>query len=388
MTALARLKRDLRVLRNELRRDPRVKFLDVRLVGMSGSTLELQTLVVKADQRGGGAGAMVMDALTCFADAHGLRMILTPSDVYGGDEGRLRAFYGRWGFVPQDEVRMGRDPVRRVNPPRGPGRGDERMRRSQRGDGDGDPKIEAWRRGFPVPPDRTSLVGVFRDHYFTWIVKGGEHLGREVKVHVWRVVDGSGRAKFEAWRRDDRPGGVPLTELLVSGGVVSGHHAGQEWRDPEMQRIVYQLYTGERPNPPSPDERLRRAEQRWLTTQDRADRDAWARELARVGQTWPDDVVMPPDQGFSPNHVSWYSVPPMGRGVSLFLGHHERHEGGRLRTPLIGWVSFQGAHDAGWISGVNQDADPHTIARRSEEGDWWASPQAQRLLRQLALAPG
>lgn len=253
MTALARLKRDLRVLRNELRRDPRVKFLDVRLVGMSGSTLELQTLVVKADQRGGGAGAMVMDALTRFADAHGLRMILTPSDVYGGDEGRLRAFYGRWGFVPQDEVRMGRDPVRRVNPPRGA------------------------------------------------------------------------------------------------------------------------------------DERLRRAEQGWLTTQDRADRDAWARELARVGQTWPDDVVMPPDQGFSPNHVSWYSVPPMGRGVSLFLGH-ERHEDGRLRTPLIGWVSFQGAHDAGWISGVDQDADPHTIARRGEEGDWWASPQAQRLLRQLALA--
>ena len=61
--------------------------------------LVLDKIVVSTGQRGRGLGTTVMNLVTAYADANGIRMSLTPSADFGGTVSRLRTFYKRCGFV-------------------------------------------------------------------------------------------------------------------------------------------------------------------------------------------------------------------------------------------------------------------------------------------------
>jgi len=73
--------------------------LDLGLTN-SGDVLILSKIVVGKELRGKGIGSEVMRRLVAFADRHGLRIGLTPSGDFGGSVGRLKRFYGGFGFKP------------------------------------------------------------------------------------------------------------------------------------------------------------------------------------------------------------------------------------------------------------------------------------------------
>jgi GNAT superfamily N-acetyltransferase len=65
--------------------------------------LELSSIVVPRENRGQGRGSLAVEALARFADAHGVRVLLTPNRRDPGrgttSRARLVRFYRRFGFV-------------------------------------------------------------------------------------------------------------------------------------------------------------------------------------------------------------------------------------------------------------------------------------------------
>lgn len=74
--------------------------LDLWMYLGSGGNLILSKIVVPKSERSGGTGTAVMQALTDFADRHGIPITLTPDNAYGGSVTRLNGFYRRFGFRP------------------------------------------------------------------------------------------------------------------------------------------------------------------------------------------------------------------------------------------------------------------------------------------------
>jgi GNAT superfamily N-acetyltransferase len=62
--------------------------------------LTLSKIVVPKAARGQGVGSQVMDDVLSFADANGVKVMLTPDASFGGSVPRLKQFYGRFGFEP------------------------------------------------------------------------------------------------------------------------------------------------------------------------------------------------------------------------------------------------------------------------------------------------
>jgi len=66
------------------------------------NTIKLDSIIVKKDGRKEGVGSAVMQEITDYADANGLRVVLTPGskdDSHGTtSHGRLVKFYKRFGF--------------------------------------------------------------------------------------------------------------------------------------------------------------------------------------------------------------------------------------------------------------------------------------------------
>lgn len=62
--------------------------------------LILARLVVPESERNNGIGTAIMLRILAEADSRGVPSALTPSNSYGGTLTRLRAFYRRFGFVP------------------------------------------------------------------------------------------------------------------------------------------------------------------------------------------------------------------------------------------------------------------------------------------------
>ena len=58
----------------------------------------LSKIVVDKGLRGKGVGSVVMGRIGDFADRYGMRVGLTPSGDFGGSVGRLKGFYGGFGF--------------------------------------------------------------------------------------------------------------------------------------------------------------------------------------------------------------------------------------------------------------------------------------------------
>lgn len=67
------------------------------------NTIKLNSIVVRKGSRKAGVGGQVMNAITDYADKHGLRIVLTPGskdDSHGTtSHARLIRFYKRFGFV-------------------------------------------------------------------------------------------------------------------------------------------------------------------------------------------------------------------------------------------------------------------------------------------------
>ena len=65
--------------------------------------LELSLLQVPTRTRNAGTGTRFMEAFTAFADAHGRRILLSPTGPESGmgttSKARLKRFYKRFGFV-------------------------------------------------------------------------------------------------------------------------------------------------------------------------------------------------------------------------------------------------------------------------------------------------
>ncbi len=64
-----------------------------------GPYLVLFSIVLPESRRGTGIGSRVMQHITAAADLQGVPVTLSPSDAFGGDVGRLEAFYRRFGFI-------------------------------------------------------------------------------------------------------------------------------------------------------------------------------------------------------------------------------------------------------------------------------------------------
>lgn len=71
---------------------------------------ELRCIALQDADQEKGLGTKVMTRLMRFADERGLSVRLTPSDIYGGDVGRLREFYARFDFEALDDERLIREP--------------------------------------------------------------------------------------------------------------------------------------------------------------------------------------------------------------------------------------------------------------------------------------
>jgi len=76
--------------------------LETIFLNVSGTDLKLGSLIIKKGDRKKGAGSNVMNDITDFADANGLRVLLTPGqkdDIQGTtSRARLVKFYKRFGF--------------------------------------------------------------------------------------------------------------------------------------------------------------------------------------------------------------------------------------------------------------------------------------------------
>jgi len=64
-----------------------------------GDFLRIETLRLHPTNQGKGRGSAIMRDVNKFADAHDLRVGVTPDPVYGGNMQRLRRFYPRFGYV-------------------------------------------------------------------------------------------------------------------------------------------------------------------------------------------------------------------------------------------------------------------------------------------------
>lgn len=68
-------------------------------VSETGDRIVVAKVVVPAQQRGSGTGTAFMTDVCDLADRTGRRVELSPSSDFGGTKSRLKAFYGRFGFV-------------------------------------------------------------------------------------------------------------------------------------------------------------------------------------------------------------------------------------------------------------------------------------------------
>jgi predicted N-acetyltransferase YhbS len=63
------------------------------------NTVFLSGFIVPVNLRNTGIGTSFMEDLVSIADENGYKIILTPSDSYGGSVRRLKEFYKRFGFI-------------------------------------------------------------------------------------------------------------------------------------------------------------------------------------------------------------------------------------------------------------------------------------------------
>ena len=72
------------------------------LYSLNDNTINLNSIIVKRDERKQGVGSAVMQEITDYADGRGLRIALTPnikdSIIGTTSQGRLIRFYKRFGF--------------------------------------------------------------------------------------------------------------------------------------------------------------------------------------------------------------------------------------------------------------------------------------------------
>lgn len=68
-------------------------------MSVHGDVVQLNRIVVPDGRRGEGLGTAAMQELVDLADRLGKHVALTPTSDFGGNKGRLRAFYKRFGFV-------------------------------------------------------------------------------------------------------------------------------------------------------------------------------------------------------------------------------------------------------------------------------------------------
>lgn len=64
--------------------------------------LSLSKIALPKAARSGGTGTSVMHAICRFADERHLTLFLSPSGDFGGTVSRLKAFYRRFGFLPNN----------------------------------------------------------------------------------------------------------------------------------------------------------------------------------------------------------------------------------------------------------------------------------------------
>jgi len=144
-----------------------------------------------------------------------------------------------------------------------PGRGDEAIRQAQRGEG-GDPKIEAWRRGIAVPPDRVwSNAPEWRAY---WNLPSGgfvevmladvlqlstRDLPVGAVVYPSRTIAASRAHQLYGWVCDERGSHLMTPGTFVVWQVDPGRK-GPDWLDPAIQSAVYAAYSKPRANPPGP----------------------------------------------------------------------------------------------------------------------------------------
>lgn len=75
--------------------------IEVQLHGR-GDIVTLSKIVVPEEKRGQGLGSSAMRKITDWADKNGVTLATTPSGDFGGNVGRLKDFYSRFGFVPNE----------------------------------------------------------------------------------------------------------------------------------------------------------------------------------------------------------------------------------------------------------------------------------------------
>lgn len=73
--------------------------VNVSLSPARNNSIVLNKIVVPKEHQGKGIGSSIMKKITDHADKHGKRVLLTPSDNFGGSIGRLNKFYKKHGFV-------------------------------------------------------------------------------------------------------------------------------------------------------------------------------------------------------------------------------------------------------------------------------------------------
>jgi len=61
--------------------------------------IELSKIIVPKSSRNTGIGTKAMKALLSYADNHNKKIILSPSNDFGGSKARLEKFYKSFGFV-------------------------------------------------------------------------------------------------------------------------------------------------------------------------------------------------------------------------------------------------------------------------------------------------
>lgn len=185
-------------------------------------------------------------------------------------------------------------------------RGDEALRGAQRGGG-GDPKVEAWRRGIPVPPDGDASAPSWYwedgegEWEATWdrpVPQGGRGWGWTVVVRLRPLPTFLDRAQAEGYVQGPGGGHHHTTKVQVHQHVRESEPP--DWTDPRIQQLVHELYVAALPEPrsnPGGDERERRA-RRDAAAGGNVDARlrAEAEVLRREGPAWRDDVY---------THVPW-----------------------------------------------------------------------------------
>lgn len=84
---------------SQLRESYRSKGIDLSAYGSMEKGVELSKLEVPKKQRGQGKARQAMEDLVKFADDHGVRLTLSPTNEFGASKSRLTDFYKEFGFV-------------------------------------------------------------------------------------------------------------------------------------------------------------------------------------------------------------------------------------------------------------------------------------------------